>query len=223
MTVVFATLGFTPEKLLVAVASVPRVEKVIFYTAHSHDTRKRSERAARDVMMALRQLGIECRPVVLRSPWNFLDILEVVLEDLAKHSDGDAIFNLTGGPKTMTVAATMASILIGIPLLYFPEKEEMKADPIHMPVLKLAYSRLLTSKQRGILEEIERRGGSVTGAVLHKALGITPATLQHYLVKLEKLGGISVAPLEEDRRHRVIKITQSGKLLLLAEHYVKRG
>ncbi len=221
MTTIYATLGFTPEKLLAAVASVPNVERVVFYTAHSPDTRQKSEHAAKEVEKVLRQLGVESKSVVLRSPWNFLEILRALLEDLGSRPVRDAVFNLTGGPKTMTVAATIVSILLGVPLVYFPEKEEIGRDPIRLPVLKLAYSSLLTDRQRVVLREISKRGGSVRNADLHRALRITPPSLEHHVRKLEELGMVHVSMMKEDRRHRIVEITEAGQLLLVAEEFVE--
>lgn len=219
MTVVFATLGFTPEKLLAALASVPEVKKVIIYTAYSPEGKARAEKALKDVIKVLRQLGVEHGSVVLRSPWDFLPILERMLKDLSELSEGDAVFNLTGGPKTMTVAATMASVLLGIPLVYFPEEENVGKDVIHLPVLRLAYSGLLTNGQRRVLNEIEKRGGRARSADVHQALGISPPTLEYHLTKLGRAGVVRVTTMEEDKRHRLIEITPSGKLILLSDRY----
>ncbi len=218
MTVVFATLGFTPQKLLAALPSVSDVRKVIFYTSHSPAGRDKSEKAEQEVVKVLNQLGIDYRSVVLDSPWNFIEIFRSMLKDLSRVSD-NIVFNLTGGPKTMTVAATMASILLGIPLVYFPEEEEVRLQAIHLPVLNLAYTSLLTDGQRRVLREVEKRGGQARSADIHRTLGISSPTLEYHVKRLEKLGVIRVEPMEEDRRHRLIEITQSGELILLSERY----
>lgn len=224
MTTVFATLGFTPEKLLVAVASLPDVERVQIYTAFSRKGKERAERALREVVGTLRKLGVETETVILSSPWDFLSLFERMLGDLSKHSEKDAVFNLTGGPKTMTVAATMASVLIGIPLVYFPEEEEVRSGAVHLPVLQLPYSSLLTRGQRRVLAEIESRGGRVRSADLSRALRITPPSLEYHLTRLSGAGILEVRPHEDDRRHRLVELTPSGRLILLADrHSFGRG
>ncbi|MFQ5905547.1 MAG: DUF6293 family protein [bacterium] len=224
MTIVCATLGFTPEKLLAAIRPAPNVEKVMLFTAYSPEGKEKAERAEKEVRVVLRQLGIECQSIVLKSPWDFLEIFESMLKSLADLASHNLVFNLTGGPKSMTVAATMASVLLGIPLLYFPEENErVKQEAIHLPVLKLAYSSFLTESQRRVLREIQRRGGTAKGADVYAALRIRPATLDYHFKKLKKLGVIDVKPMEQDRRHRVVTITDAGRLLLMAEKYSPLG
>ncbi len=222
MTTVFATLGFTPEKLLAAVASIPDVKRVVVYTAFSREGKERAENAIDEVLRTLRMLGIEAITEILRSPWDFLSIFETMLTDLTKHSGNDIVFNLTGGPKTMTVAATMASVLIGIPLVYFPEEEEkVRLEAIDLPVLKLPYSSLLTQGQRRVLAELVDEGGRAMSAKISRALNITPPSLEYHLKNLLEAGIIEVTPFKEDRRHRIVEMTPSGRLIMLADEYMK--
>ncbi|MFQ5911356.1 MAG: ArsR family transcriptional regulator [Thermoplasmata archaeon] len=223
MTTVFATLGFTPEKLLAAVAALPNVEKVVVYTAFSGKAKAKAERALKEVIGTLRKMGIESETEILRSPWDFLAALETLLRDLADQPKGEAVLNLTGGPKTMTVAAAMASVLLGVPLVYFPEEEEgVRAEAVHLPVLKLPYSQLLTGGQKRVLAEIERRGGSAKSAEISKALGIAPPSLDYHLGKLSGAGVLQVSTWKNDRRHRILEITPSGRLVTLANKYAEK-
>ncbi len=51
------------------------------------------------------------------------------------------------------------------------------------------------------------------------AFGLTPPSLEYHLTRLSKAGIVEVTPFEEDRRHRLVELTPSGRMILLANQY----
>lgn len=94
------------------------------------------DRAVRKVERTLRDLGLPFQRRTLRDPFDYVGTLERLVEDLRGTADRHVLFNLTGGPKTMAVAATMACLLRGIPVLYVPE-EEPNPEPIPLPIVRM--------------------------------------------------------------------------------------
>jgi len=218
MTLLFGTLGFTPEKFLGAIKTIPNVTRVVFYTAHTLQPkdRARSERAVQEVERALAALGIPAQHAKLADPFDFGKCLTRLLDDL-KHTGAEGIvFNLTGGTKPMVIAAAVACMVLGIPAYYVPE-EQHGAQAIELPIFRIRYSTVLTAKELRILEVIQESEPESLKELADR-LGIEQSTLSGHLRNLEKLAAIRLVPMEGLVRRP--ELTQAGALLLGVERHV---
>ncbi len=218
MVVLFGTLGFHPEKFLSAVPGVGQsVERVVVYAAAQTEpeARRRTESALGAVLETLRQMGVPSEFRELRGPWAYGDILRTLLRDLQDHRPEDMVFNLTGGPKTMTVAASMACLLLGIRVVYVPEELEGPGRPVELPLLRIRYSQVLTPVQQRILRVI-RDATPPTLTDLARRLRRREATVSYHVENLEGLGAIRVEPAQDRRAARPV-LTEAGEIMLLAE------
>ncbi|HLB67692.1 MAG TPA: DUF6293 family protein [Thermoplasmata archaeon] len=218
MTVLFGTLGFTPGKFLGAIKTLPGITRVVFYTAHTGraEDRARSERAVAEVKRTLTSLNIPFRHVPLEDPFDFGAFLTRFLEDIKKTGSEEMVFNLTGGTKPMAVAATVACMVLGVTAYYVPEEQE-GAQAIELPIFRIRYSNVLTTKERRVLEEVrQNQPESLTD--LADELGIEPSTLSGHLRNLEKLAAVRLISIEGKGQLRRPELTQAGDLLLAVEH-----
>jgi len=217
MTVLFGTLGFTPEKFLGAIKTIPNVTRVVFYTAHTPRAKDRaqSERAIQEVERALAALGIPSQHVKLADPFDFGGCLTQLLVDLRPAGAEGMVFNLTGGTKPMAIAATVACMVLGVPAYYVPEEQE-GAQAIELPIFRIRYSNVLTAKEYRILEVI-REFQPRSLKELADRLEIEPSTLSGHLRNLEKLGAIRLIPIEGKGLLRRPDLTEAGTLLLAVE------
>ena len=160
MTVLMGTLGFSPEKFLGALPAVGgSLERVIIYLGHQEgkEERRRSSRALTEVTRSLQSMGIPNEYREFSSPWDFDDILGTLMSDIRGIGPDKVLFNLTGGPKTMTVAATMVSLLMGVRVIYVPEELDGRGEAVELPLFRIPYSRVLTERQMQILRTIQER------------------------------------------------------------------
>lgn len=143
-------------------------------------------------------------------PFDYVGTLERLVGDLRSVADRRVLFNLTGGPKTMAVAAAMACLLLGIPVLYVPE-EEPNPVPIPLPIVRMRYVNMLTPKMHEVLHVLAAKG-DLSAAELARGLRIAHSTLDYHLARLERLGAIGW--VAEGRRRRAA-ISDLGRVLLL--------
>jgi len=221
MTVLFSTLGFHPEKLLGAVPNVPDyLERVVVYTAsENEETRRLSMAALRTVEDALRQMEIQVEHREFDSPWDLSGMLEKLIRDLLKENIDEIVFNLTGGPKTMTVAVTLACLFLGVRAIYVPEKTGNKRA-IELPLFRIPYSNVLTRGQLRVLRAIEEfRPESLDE--LAKRLRLKNPTITFHIQKLEQLGAVVLKQDAHDRLGRIPNLTEAGRIMLIAENLLQ--
>ena len=218
MTMMFGTLGWHPAKFL---AAIPRfresIEGAVIYTGSAgEEERRRSGEALREVSKTLDSLSIPFNHRNFASPWDFSGILRTFLSDLSGTNSDQVIFNLTGGPKTMTVAATVACLLLGIRVLYVPEELEGGAAPVELPLFRIQYSQVLTEKQQEVLRAIRDEAPESLDE-LAAMLGKANTTVTFHVQRLQKRGAITLLPSPRSRLVRTPKLTPAGEVMLMAE------
>jgi len=217
MTVLFGTLGFSPEKFLGAIKTLSGITRVVFYTAHTGraEDRARSQKAVAKVKQTLASLSIPHRHVSLDDPFDFAAFLRHFLEDIEKTRSEEAVFNLTGGTKPMAVAATVACMVLGVPAYYFPEEQDL-AQAIELPIFRIRYSNVLTARAHKVLAEIRDTKPASLGDLANR-LGIQQPTLSGHLRKLEKAGAVRLVAIAGKGQLRRPELTEAGSLLLATE------
>lgn len=217
MTVLLGTLGFTPAKFLGVIKTLPKITRVVFYTAHTDRARDRarSEKAVAEVRRVLTNLGVAHEHVKLSDPFDFAAFLTRFLGDIKKTGSEDQVFNLTGGTKPMAIAATVACMILGVPAYYVPEEQEL-AQGIELPIFRIRYSKVLTAKAYRVLEVIRETEPASLGDLAHR-LGIEQSTLSGHLRRLEESAAIRLVAVPGKGQLRRPELTEAGSLLLAAE------
>lgn len=217
MTVLLGTLGFTPGKFLGAIKTLSGITRVVFYTAHTDraEDRARSEKAVAEVKRTLTIMSVPFQHVPLSDPFDFGAFLTRFLEDIKKTRSEDVVFNLTGGTKPMAVAATVACMVLGVPAYYVPEEQALE-QAIELPIFRIRYSNVLTTKEYKILEVIrDTQPGSLGD--LAELVEIEPSTLSGHLRKLEKAAAVRLVAVQGKGQLRRPELTEAGNLLLAVE------
>jgi len=218
MVNLFGTLGFSAKKFLAAIPAVGQaIEKAVVYTAADKPVDlKRSEQAFHEVKETLAAIVIRCEHRKFSSPWDFGEITRTLIHDLSNEDPLNVIFNLTGGPKTMTVAATIACLVHGVRVIYVPEEAEGLGTPFVLPLLRIRYSEFLTATQAQVLaavREHEPRSLDELAAILHRS----NATISFHAKRLEGIGALAFLQDSSNRLVRSPRLTFTGEIMLLAE------
>jgi len=223
MAILFGTLGWSPEKFLGAVPSVGEpIERAVVYTAATTEAAtKKSEDAYRKVRDALAAMAIRCERRRFSSPWNFDEMARTLIQDLAKEDPRKVVFNLTGGPKTMTVAATIACLVHGVRVLYVPEEPGAPGAPFPLPLLRIRYSQFLTETQARILDAINKHGPQSLDE-LASIMRRSNATITFHARRLEEMGALTFLPDPRNRLRRSPRLTFTGEIMLMAEQMLAR-
>jgi CRISPR locus-related DNA-binding protein len=221
----FGTLGFHHEKFLAAIpAAAERIERVLVYTGRESKARERkmSQAALAKVKYVLESMDVPYEHREFASPWDFVDILRTLMVALQKERREDTVFNLTGGPKTMTVAATVACLIHGVRVLYVPEELGGGAAPIELPLLRIRDSQVLTGSQQRVLQVIQDHSPKSL-AELAGILDLSSATVTFHVQHLEELGAMTSLVDLKNRVLRTPRVTAAGEIMLIAERILARA
>lgn len=207
MTVVFGTLGFTPEKLVPTVTKHANVTKLVFF----HDKDPRGKAAAKRVKQFCkdRDLPAEGHEV------NAFDIIECtrqMKQAMRAYPRDEIIFNLTGGTPVISSAATLVCILEGVRAVYI---HEVTKEEVSLPLLTVRYDAILNEAQRRVLRHVAKSNdGECTQADIVKALKLSPSTVSYHVKNLSAQHLLQAEADPEDTRSLRLRILPSATLLL---------
>lgn len=218
MVAVFGTLGFRPKSLIPTITSTPNVDKVVFYCgADKSDPSsvKAVAEARKAVVDYCRDMKIAVEPVDLQDPFDFKGIAKRIRSDVRRYrKDGKeiAVFNIAGGTRPTSSAALLACILEGVPTVYV---HDLTYDEIHLPLLRMEYSKILSGEERHMLRTLLRsRNKGMTEVELAKAVGKHKATVNHHVKNLVAKGVLRLERHPKDARKKVLTVEDSIELLL---------
>lgn len=205
MTVVYGTLGFTPEKLLPTLRQRQGVESLVFF----HDEAEESREAAAAVRAYADDVGVAATAHELDA-FEILDCARAIRERLAEHPSHEVVFNITGGTPILSSAALLSCVLEGIRAVTVDERT---GEEVQLPLLAVRYGELLNDAQRRVLSWILDHPGTTAGEVAD-ALDLSRATVSHHVKNLRDRGLVE-AGAGEDGRTRRLEVIEAGELLLL--------
>jgi len=218
MVVVFGTLGYRPKSLIPTIKATPDVEKLVFYCGADEDDKdapKRVAEAKQSVLEYCRAMKIAVEAVDLPDPFDFTGIARRIRKDIQRHkSEGKVIgvFNIAGGTRPTSSAALLVCILEGVPTVYI---HDVTYEEIHLPLLRMEYSSVLSGEERQILLYLlGNRGKDLTEVDLAKNLGKHKATINHHIRNLVSKGAVRLDKHPKDARKKVIRVEESTELLL---------
>jgi len=218
MVAVFGTLGYRPKSLIPTIRSTQDVDKVVFYCGadrNDPEAVKKVADAKKGVLDYCRTMKIATDAVELEDPFDFKRIAVKIRGDIKKHKrEGKevAVFNIAGGTRPTSSAALLACILEGVPTVYV---HDLTYEEIHLPLLRMEYSQVLSSEERQILRTlIKNKSKELTEVELAKLVGKHKATINHHLRNLIAKGAVRLERHPGDSRKKIVRLEESTELLL---------
>ena len=218
MVAVFGTLGYRPKSLIPTIRSTPDVDKVVFYCGadkNDSDAVKKVAESKKSVLDYCRAMKIAADAIDLEDPFDFKRITVKIRGDIRKHKrEGKevAVFNIAGGTRPTSSAALLACILEGVPTVYV---HDLTYEEIHLPLLKMEYSRVLSGEERLTLKAlIKNKSKDLTEIELARLVGKHKATVNHHLKNLIAKGAVRLERHPLDSRKKIVKLEESTELLL---------
>ena len=144
--------------------------------------------------------------VVTVDPYDILGMVDLFKEKIAEQDDS-VILNVTGGRKTMALAATLVGMVAGDKVkdvVYITEEEH---KPVSLPRL-LNPEALLTNEKRTILRMLAEKK-EATAEDLQAGTKVKLQAIWKHLRELEQLGYIAAS----EGKPRRFELTPSGQLL----------
>jgi hypothetical protein len=186
--VLFATLGYTPRLVMAPLRHHPEIRAVhVFYGPPGQ---KKAEVALAKLRTACEALDVQLWAHGVKDAFDYLGFLHAMEQAHGKlPTDTEVLFNGSGGPRPMTMAATIFCFTRNVPLLYYDEYNSQGGRVIPLK----AYRSLqdMGDSQRRILQRLQR--GEADMGTLSQDLGLAPSTLTKHVTRLEENDVVSVA------------------------------
>jgi len=212
MPIVFGTLGHRPQSLIPSIKATEKVERVVFYYGGDPQASKAKD----EVVEYCKNLRIPVDAIELPDVFDLMSIAKRIrgdIKDWRKRGMKIAIFNIAGGTRPTSSAALLACILEGIPTVYV---HDVTYEEIALPLLEIEYTKVLSVKERKILEIIRKAQAKkpLSEVELAKQFGVTKATMNYHVKQLMKKGAIALNPDVNDTRRKLVTIEPTVELLL---------
>jgi CRISPR locus-related DNA-binding protein len=208
MTVIMATVGFSPGKVHPILRSEEDKEEVVLF--HDKDHEGRSKKAAQEAAEQARKLGVPVH-LVETDAFDLVRSCQQVREQIRKRAGKDVVVSIAGGTRVLGSAALLASILEGVRVVHIHEKTN---EPQPLPMLKLKADEVLSPEQRRVLQHVFAHPGCQQRDIAAK-LDLSKGTVSHHVRGLKDQGLVRAEPDEQDARSERLHAVASAELLLL--------
>jgi CRISPR locus-related DNA-binding protein len=199
MNVIIATVGEEPAGIVESIKRYP-CDKLILFT-----DKRGMKNAMPKIMKIAEALNIETETILV-DPYDTLGMIDLIKAKILEQHDAGMILNVTGGRKTMAIAAAFAGMVMGDKVKDIIYITEEKHKIVSLPRL-LNPDSLLTNEKRRILQTLKERREATAEEL--KAGSKMQAVWKH-LRELERLGYIT----SSKGKPRKFKLTLSGRLLV---------
>jgi CRISPR locus-related DNA-binding protein len=211
MTVIMATVGFTPGKIQPIIdREDDKEELVLFYDKDSKENAGRSKQAARTLEAEARKLGMA---VTLREmdAFDLVACCQEIRKEMRKRDGRDIVVSIAGGARVLSSAALLASILEGKRVVHLNERTN---EVQSLPMLRLAAEEVLSPQQRRVLLHIRDHPGTLQRE-LAQVLKLTKGTVSHHVQGLKQQGLVVGEADKRDARTERLHAVASADLLLV--------
>lgn len=143
-----------------------------------------------------------------------------IVHDEALHYD-DTLVNVTVSDKMLSCSLMSGAFIHGLRAFAI-----QNGGPIQLPVLKFAYSEMISESKMNILRALERAGGAVDSLNdLSEMSGVEKSLLSYHIrggrdaKGLEELNLVAIERAKQGRL--MVRLTEMGKLILLGGSELK--
>lgn len=213
MTVLFATLGFTPQSVIASIRWVPDLEKVVLF----HSRHGKSRDARDSVRKACDAIGIEVESWEVADEYSLIPLMKQMNDKVDEYRSSNLIFNVTGGTKMLASAALLLCVFRGMKTIYVRESD---GAVIEVPIMRINYSELLSKKEKSVLKTILDICGNkdmVELSKVYRSIKNTKSVTALYLDELEKKGLIERVNDPENGRKKWLIIKEAARVYQMQE------
>lgn len=198
MTVLFATLGFTPKLALAPLRDHRDIRRVhLFCGTPLKDEGAAALKACKATAETL-QVPLTVHKV--KGAFDYDALLEAFAKAYGSINGEPVLMNASGGTRVMTMAATIFAFANDVPMVYYDEYETTKGKLI--PLRAFRALRTLGESQLALLTYL-RDHGSADMSTLADHLDLAPSTLSAHVHRLHDDGLVTV---ERQGKRRVVTV-----------------
>jgi CRISPR locus-related DNA-binding protein len=198
--VIIATTGEQPAGIIESL-KIYNCEKLILFA----DDRSK-KMAVPKILNAAEVLNIQTEVVTI-DPYDILGMINQFKKKILENQGKEIILNVTGGRKTMGIAATLVGMIMGRKVqdvIYITEEEH---KPVSLP-RPLNPEALLTNEKKAILHILEQKI-EATAEEIQEKMDVGLQAVWKHLRELEELGYVT----GHKGKPRKFRLTSSGILI----------
>ena len=153
-----ATVGKTPEKVLIGLRSRPNIKRVCLVGSNDNEVRQCMEY----VKSFSEKLGYVVE-IVEADAFNVLDVADRVNEVIQRSKNSAAVVNISSGTRVMTIGALMAAYINNSEAIYVPQQVSDKTPLyINLPSMdrlleKVTVPKKVLTREEEVLPELAKR------------------------------------------------------------------
>lgn len=207
MTILLATLGFTPETVSHAIRAEENPEALfVFFGQRTHP---KTQPAIARLHALCRELDLKFEPREIGSSYDFLKAAMAYRRVIQSSPGAKFLFNISGGTGVMQAAAALVSYTHAIPMVYYNLEEKRY---VRMPPLLLKPAGAVTAQQAKILQVLLAAPDGLRPGDLARRASVSASNLDYHVNRLLKAGLVESVAEAEGKRHR-IRATEPAALL----------
>jgi CRISPR-associated protein Csa3 len=170
----------------------------------------RGEAAVQAICNLSKQIDSAIKVDVYRVNHRDFEGMVLSLTDLIKESQGEIIINLSGGPREILLALTVAAISQAHRIIKATNYSDIDRVLKEVPLPAISASNLLDEKLKQILKDVAEHQHTTISEIA-KRLSLSESTISRRISKLADLKLLDIYP---KGKTKVVRITLTGRLLL---------
>ena len=206
MKIIISTFGEAPEGIVDGIKQFG-CHKLILIVPDELKTKKATA-GLREIEKTTKQMKIQLQKIKL-PPYSLMENIQKIKEIIRNESQNEIILNVTGGRKTLSLAATLAGFVANPKeIVYITEEDK---TTIQIPKFTIG-EKLITKEKRSILGSISK---NTTLIEIEKCLGDKGDISKNYYSMKKHLRELADEGLIEISKERpqTYTITPSGELV----------
>lgn len=206
VTVLFATMGFTPSLVVAPLRQFPDIRELHLFFGPSKDRRHSDALdAIRGVTETFQVKVIEHK---VNDAFDFDEDLRALVRALDQVPDGrPVIVNASSGPRPLIMAATIFCSTHDLPLHYYDEYDTTEGKVI--PLKAYHSLRGLGGSKRALLQKLQKKGPADVSS-LSGSLKLAVSTVSAHVHELAEMGLVTVS---RDGKRQVVTLEPGVRML----------
>lgn len=206
MTTIIATFGEAPGGIIESIKQF-NCEKIILLVPEKLRTKK-SKEGLKEITDLTKQLDIKTEKIKLH-PYELMKNITRI-KSIIKKENNQTILNVTGGRKTLSLAATLAGFVTKPERIIYVQEETHEA--MEIPRFTI-YDKLLSNEKKIILSKITEK--TTLKEIISKISKNSNISANEFTVRkhLRELVEMDLINIDKDSRPYTYSINNNGRLL----------
>lgn len=205
MKTIIATFGESPGGIIATIKQNGCEKLILLISQNLTEKAKKGLKKTEDLA---KQMQIQVQKITV-SPYSLMENIQKIKQLIASQDSNEVILNVTGGRKTLSLAATLAGFVANPSKIIYIQEENNQ--PIEIPKFTMG-EKLLSQEKHTILKSIKTNTSMEEIKKTLKKGSNKPNQYYTIMKHLRELADMELIEISNGRPH-TYSITPSGELL----------